>query len=378
MRVFTKLLQITSRIVIPDEPTAYYQTVQCFRLSLVWLIGAFLVLAPVFTLKIDPAQGESGIKRLNTIQSMFPYLVNTDYGQNFDTPMFNTVVFIGWLLGATALSWISDRAGRLYALRLSFAFTLLTIVGQCAVGVVLLFYLNAHNVDESSSLNGRGMYYVLLTFRLLMGAGIGGNGVISYVWGVEWATFSSQMITEYIDTQRKQSLRPLSDAEIAQSPSSMISLLSSNAKRRPLVAVQQQTESSYEESVNMDQDVIDIGDGSLEEVQPQKQLGSANASVLLQFQWSIGCLILPLVAFLVPNWVLLNLLTLLVFVMYYLLNIWSPFDNHVHESPKWLLSQTRTRPSRSEDSRRFNLMLKECVDLTQSYNQSIAQEVLLG
>jgi MFS family permease len=269
--------------------------------SLIWFMGALQILNSVF---IFAPTGE-GLSLENTIQGSFygsgglisEPLENADKKNLLSSVQLAslvTVVFLGWLFGSMLIpSLVSNKFGRKKA-----------FIGSCTLLLVA-------SVAEMLSVS----FTMLAVSRFFKGFSVGANGVISYVWGVEWMLFFCQPDLGSIRS-RASDICEDSDSDLDHSLSFDKKNESDTASDIALRRSRQPTaESFYSTSDTFTR-------------------SQTRGSALFQLMWSFGGIVLSLLAFLVPYWRYLLFVVILVTIAVMVLVV-----SYVPESPKWLLEQ---------------------------------------
>ena len=244
-----------------------FQTLTTLLLCMVWFTGALHVLSNIFLLKAD-ANGD--VRLENTVQGAFRSRSN---GQltSAELAWSNSLLFVGWLFGASLWSILADRFGRR------------PVCLVCFIALML----------ADLAVFGSPTYPIYLAARILLGFSVGGIGVISYVWGCEFMAFDVQ-----------GALRKLSPEAAVNTPI------------------------------------------------PVAATSSTRGGALFNISWSVGGMVLPLVAWLIPYWRHFYLFLVAFNLTLGLLLMWL-----MPESPKWLMSQKKWSQARQLVTRmqRFNI-----------------------
>lgn len=206
--------------------------------------------------------------------------------------LFNTSVFIGWIIGSVLVGSVSDRYGRRKGIYLGF--------GLLISGVLVQIFSGFSEFLGISWI----AYGFLLFGRVLVGAAVGGNGVVTYVWGMEWANYDAIKGSEpdTLDTSSNTSVTPTFDegSEICHDDKSLNSTLSR-------------------------------GNSDYENAKRRSKNASSYVGALFHLAWSIGGLFLSVIAFVIPSWIQMLYFLLLIDCMFLVI----VFLN-VEESPIWL------------------------------------------
>jgi MFS family permease len=286
------LMRYLAALINVDLATAKY----IYLLGLVWFLGSFHVLDSVFIMEPD----SGGLILLeNTVKGSFGDA--TDVRVSFA----KVCIFIGWLFGSTLLSGLSDLRGR----KLAFLVAMFIMFSGC-----LLQILSFNSI------------YWFICGRIVLGIGLGGAGVVSYVWACEWMICSSLYSSSSTFQSHEVQQQLIYDSLPVPDP-----LVDSHDESEVIL-------SPHSDTPKPDVLASDIGteNHSYNNAELQADDNTTAGSSAFQVGWAIGGVLCSPLALLVPQWrAFISVITIFALIPCLLILIYVP------ESPRWLLTNKK-------------------------------------